>query len=354
MTRVRAADVAVVGGGPAGAVTALLLARAGMKVVLFERSSYESLRFGETLPPSVNPRLRELSLWDRFEALGSVPSYETASAWGDSEPAQRSFLFSPHGHGWHVDRARFDRMLAEAAEDAGARVLRGCRVHKVIRNGASLQLEGDEPACVGTIVDATGRAARVARSLGAERVQLDRLVCAARVFETGSEVSGDTFIEAEPNGWWYASPLPEGRRLIALFADATHAIRARLASVDGWESAIATTDHARALARGSPRGGVHMVSCASHELRPVAGAQWIAVGDAALAADPLSSGGVSFALRSAVAASEVLMGGDRCAYQGLVSAAASEYRQIRTQIYGWEKRFAESDFWRLRATRPAA
>jgi flavin-dependent dehydrogenase len=228
-------------------------------------------------------------------------------------------------------------------------VLRGSRVQIVSRNGTGVLMEAGEPICTGAVVDATGRAARIARSLGAKREQLDRLVCAARVFATGTQPAGDTFIEAEPNGWWYASPLPEGRRLIALFTDAQHAVEARVATVDGWAASLAGTDHVRQLAHGSPHGQVHVVGCASHELRPVAGPDWIAIGDSALAVDPLSSGGVVFALRCAAAAANVLLGGDRSAYQDFVAIAAREYRQIRTQIYGWEYRFADNDFWRSRA-----
>lgn len=108
-------------------VTALLLARAGRDVVLYERSHYDALRLAETLPPSVNPLLRKLGLWERFQALEAMPSYQTTSAWGTAEPADQSFIFSPHGHGWHVDRARFDAMLIDAAEQAGTRVLRAGR-----------------------------------------------------------------------------------------------------------------------------------------------------------------------------------------------------------------------------------
>jgi flavin-dependent dehydrogenase len=219
----------------------------------------------------------------------SEPSYQTTSVWGAVEPAGRAFVFSPHGHGWHVDRARFDQMLADAAEDAGVRVLRGIRVRKVSRTEDGLLVEAAKRIRVGAVVDATGRAARIAKALGAIRDQLDRLVCAAIVFEVGTQQVGDTFIEAAPNGWWYASPLPERRRLVAFFTDAHHAVRARLASADGWGAALAQTDHTRHFAPSHPDGRVHVVTCASHELRLSTGRDWIAVGDAALAVDPLSS-----------------------------------------------------------------
>jgi flavin-dependent dehydrogenase len=343
------AHVAVIGGGPAGAVTALLLARAGVDVLLYERSQYATLRLGETLPPSVNPFLRQLGLWDRFQALGSIPSYQTASAWGDNAPRERSFLFSPHGCGWHVDRARFDAMLADAAESAGARVIRAQRVSEVQRAGLGFTVRAAADASVDCIVDATGRVARFAKKLGAERKQFDRLVCAARVFANPGQPVGDTFIEAEANGWWYAAPLPNSRRLVAIFADAGQAVRAHLSTAAGWNTALAATTHVREWVDGAAQTPVHMVSCASHELRPVSGEGWIAVGDAALAVDPLSSGGVAFALRSAIAASEMLLGGARTTYAELVASAAAEYRQVRAQIYGWEDRFAEREFWRSRA-----
>jgi 2-polyprenyl-6-methoxyphenol hydroxylase-like FAD-dependent oxidoreductase len=69
------ADVAVVGGGPAGAVTALLLARAGRDVVLYQQSHDDALRLGETLPPSVNP-LRDAVVPDG-KRLGGRPSLRT-------------------------------------------------------------------------------------------------------------------------------------------------------------------------------------------------------------------------------------------------------------------------------------
>lgn len=341
-------DAVVVGGGPAGAVTALLLARARAAVVLYEQSRHDALRLVETLPPSVNPLLRRLGLWERFGALEATPSYQPESVCGAAELPDRSFISSSHGHGWHVDRARFDAMLVDAAEQAGARVLRGAQVGKVSRIDAGLRVEANEPVLAATVVDATGRTARVARALGANRAQLDRMVCAARVFAIGSEPAGDTYIEAAPDGWWYASPLPEQRRIIALFTDAHEVLRSRLATVDGWTGALARTEHVGDLARGVPCGTIRVTTGTSHELDPAVGDDWIAVGDAAFAVDPLSSGGVAFALRSAEAAADVLLGGDRSAYQKLIADEASEYRRLQAEIYGWEHRFADAAFWSAR------
>lgn len=351
------ADAVVVGGGLAGAVTALLLARARAAVVLYEQSRHDTLRLVETLPPSVNPLLHRLGLWERFGALEATPSYQMESVCGAAEPPDRSFISSSHGHGWHVDRTRFDAMLVDAAEQAGARVLRGARVGKVSRVDTGLRVAADEPVLAATVVDATGRTARVARALGANRAQIDRLVCAARVFAIGSEPAGDTYIEAAPDGWWYASPLPEQRRIIALFTDAHEVLRSRLATVDGWTDALARTEHVGDLACGVPCGRIRVTTSTSHELEPAVGDDWIAVGDAAFAVDPLSSGGVAFALRSAEAAADVLLGGDRSAYQKLIADEASEYRRLQAEIYGWEHRFADAAFWsarRLLADQPLA
>jgi flavin-dependent dehydrogenase len=344
-------DAAVVGGGPAGAAAAVRLAEVGATVVLYERSAYGGLRLGETLPPSVNPLLRALGVWDRFLAAEPVPSYLTASAWGGPEVAERSFVFSPHGHGWHTDRARFDRMLADAAADAGVAVRLGAGVRGVRRVSGGFAVDAGSPVVADVVVDATGRSARIARGLGALRVRADRLVCAARVFALPAGVrAGDTFLEAVPDGWWYAAPLPARRRLVAGFTDARHAAEIGLATPAGWAAAVASTEHTRTLATVRPAGPIHVVSAASHHLTPAAGPGWMAVGDAALAVDPLSSGGVAFALRTGMRAAEVLLEGAKDGYLALVDAAADEYYRLRKEVYAWEARFTADSFWRERAT----
>ena len=341
-------DVAVIGGGPAGAATALRLARAGAGVALYEPSRYPRMRLGETLAPAVAPMLRELGVWDAFRALGSLPSYETASAWGTGTVTVRPSLLDPHGHGWHVDRARFDRLLADAAAGTGVTVLnhpvtgvdrvpRGFRVHAAVSAHAT------------SVVDATGRAARLSSCLGARRDRFDRLVCVARVVALEPDAdAGDTLVESAEHGWWYASPVPGRRRVIACFTEPSVAVRAGLVSRPGWAAALAATTHVRRLAPAVPAGEPAVVAVGGHLLRPCAGPGWLAVGDAALAVDPLSGGGVPFALRSAALAAEVLLGGDAGEYRRFVEDSAAAYRETHDRIYRAETRFSRASFWRAR------
>src|SRR5215472_18025891 len=75
-------DVIVAGGGPAGSMAALTLARRGRRVALLEAGRREEHRYGETLPPEMNPVLRQAGLWPTFEESGPLESPGIAARWG--------------------------------------------------------------------------------------------------------------------------------------------------------------------------------------------------------------------------------------------------------------------------------
>jgi 2-polyprenyl-6-methoxyphenol hydroxylase-like FAD-dependent oxidoreductase len=114
--------VVVLGGGPAGSAAAgkLLARNPGLPVLLVERSSYDRPRIGEALHPGVEAALRELGAWEAFLAEPHLPAYGTRALWGSDEPIENEFLFHRNRQGWHLDRARFDAMLARLAEERGA------------------------------------------------------------------------------------------------------------------------------------------------------------------------------------------------------------------------------------------
>ena len=116
----RRVDVAIVGGGPAGAATAIGLARAGVEVALFERAHEPKWRAcGVYSSPLTRARLAALGLDDeRLEALvARVPALVVQTLGG----ATCRLDYAPSGGACGADRVRLDAELLERAAAAGAR-----------------------------------------------------------------------------------------------------------------------------------------------------------------------------------------------------------------------------------------
>lgn len=373
------ADVLVVGAGPAGAATARLLARRGIRVTALERTHFETPRVGESLSPEVRDPLQRLGLWSAFLALDPLPSWGTRSVWGDDQPQSHSHLASPFGCGWHVDRRAFDEMLADAASAAGADVRKGVRVVGARwRDGrwcVDAVTDGASAGCATLltariIVDATGRAANIARSLGGRRVLFDRLVGVAMPFAgPARNARGHLLIEAVRDGWWYTAPIPDrdggpaGGFMAMLMTDADLWGRSGGVPGDRWHRLLRQAEATQARLRGSRGTAVPRPHSAVSQrllagLRPDSG-PWLAVGDSAMSVDPISGSGVLRALRSAgavAAAVETALEHPARAAEALREhervrdAECTTYLIERAAYYAAETRFA-SPFWTRR--RPA-
>lgn len=359
-------DVAIVGAGPAGAALALRLARRGRRVALIERSGYEQARIGETLSPLVQPELHELGLWPDFLALDPLPSWGTASIWGEPGTQAHSHLSSPWGNGWHVDRTALDRLLALAAARSGASLLLGSAASSPAHDGQRWRLRaGASPLSATVLVDASGRGAQMARRLGAQRLVLDPLVGIAAVWHGGIAAGRHhLLVEAVASGWWYSAPLPSAenlpRLITMLMTDADGCSRGRLHHEVAWTTALAKAPATRRRVAGAelvhaPR--VHLAQ--SHRLlRPAVEPcrPWVAVGDAALSVDPLSGSGVLRALQQAARAAPLIDtlldapvdGAARwAAHEASMDESFNRYLWERSSQYEREARF-ETPFWTRR------
>jgi len=206
------------------------------------------------------------------------------------------------------------------------------------------------------VVDATGRAAWLARRQGARRIAVDHLTAVIGCCLTSSSVKGAdrrTLVEAVEDGWWYAALLPDGRQMLAFLTD-----RDLLPSLSSrsaeWCKRLERTAHiGRRLERCVPETALRTVAADSSRLDRPAGTNWLAVGDAAAAVDPLSSQGVYQALRSGIAAARVILEhGARPAsfeeYAAQVAHDFSEFLRGRAAYYGRERRWPDSLFWARR------
>ena len=97
-------DVVIVGGGPAGAAAAGMLATGGAAVALFDSAFRPGPRWGETGPPRLRDVLVRQGLWDSFVEQDYPKVSGVTSFWGGADAGETDFLFQPPGHGWHVAR----------------------------------------------------------------------------------------------------------------------------------------------------------------------------------------------------------------------------------------------------------
>jgi flavin-dependent dehydrogenase len=354
-------DVAILGGGPAGTSTAIALARKGLNVAVLERSRYEAQRVGETLPPKVRMPLEELGLWQKFLADEHVPSQGIISAWGSSELYENNFLFNPYGNGWHINRRQFDEMLALASEQAGARLYRSIRVNnctKLTSKGWSLEVLIDRQPIIfkaNFLVDATGRASSPLQRFKGKKTFYDNLLGIWEILQVSSFEQGHdnrTLIEASHGGWWYSALLPDDKLALAYMTDADQIVGVRRRLADFWQEQLRLTQHTRLRVKASIKSSnPRIVSARSYKREHVIGPDYLAVGDAAVAFDPLTSQGIYNALLSGLisaAAIEEYLRDDYDKYYDYARELEKnfdEYLQLRIKYYSLERRWRESKFW---------
>ncbi|MDC0707923.1 tryptophan 7-halogenase [Stigmatella sp. ncwal1] len=357
----RPPKVLIAGGGPGGAATAIALAAHGIQALVLEATAATRPKPGECLSPGFKPLLARLGVTDLFERGTHLPVTSIASVWERTEPEERNLLFESHGEGWLLDRAAFEDRLIATARARGSLWYRGHRVTSVTRTehgqwkvAAKSERAGFE-VNADFIVDATGRAATVARRLGIARQRFDGLVGSwgllASTDAAPSPSAVPIHIEAVRNGWWYMARLPDGRFSAVLFAD-----RAVLGP-KAFLKALEEAPHALALLRGK---AFHLsmpptaYPAHSSRLTQPCGPGWFAVGDAAASFDPLSSYGMGSALGTGFYAAQAIVSawaGETTsleAYRSLIDSRYPHYLDMLGERYRSVTRWPDSLFWAKR------
>jgi len=327
-------DAVIVGAGPAGSVTALLLARAGASVLLLDRARFPRDKpCSEYLSPATTTILERLGdgVLPEVERAAHAKLYGMKVVAPSGVAMVGRFRSGPRPYSFALPRTVFDTVLVNAAARAGADVRQGVTVEDLTWDRGSVAGvvartgNGQRGTCNGRVViGADGLHSVIARRLGLIRTSPPRRVAfSAHVGDVaGVDAIGELHVRR--NGYVGLGPIGGGMTTVALVVPVA-AVRARERDFRG--EFFAELDRFPGLAgRFDPRRverGVLATGPFAQWSRMAAVPGALLVGDAADFFDPFTGQGIHAALRGAELAAECLI-----SKSGLRSYARARRREF--------------------------
>jgi halogenation protein CepH len=314
-------DVLVIGGGPAGATTAALLASSGHDVVLLEREKFPRYHIGESLVPGVMPVLERLGLTDRMDPF--LRKNGISLLWGAERDVWTVYFEEggPYPYAYEVKRAEFDALLLGRARELGALVIEEAAVSEVLfddggrATGATYRL-GDSPDLrridARYVVDASGQGKLLARREKLLHWHEDlKNVAVWTYFQGGTQLEGrdrgNIVTEYHPDGWFWVIPFSDGSRSVGFVGPNDRYVRSGLSAKDFFYQKLATAREAKRLLEGATQvADFRATKDWSYHASRFSGPGYLITGDAAAFVDPLFSTGVMLAMKGGAAAADTL------------------------------------------------
>ncbi|MBK5000923.1 NAD(P)/FAD-dependent oxidoreductase [Pseudomonas sp. S31] len=333
-------QVLVIGAGPSGAIAAALLKRQGHDVLVIERQRFPRFSIGESLLAHCIDFVEEAGMLEALQAAGFQYKNGAAFAWGE---AYTDFDFGQtFNQGkpstFQVQRARFDKLLADQAEAQGVEIR---YEHEIV----SADMMGDQPRVRARrpdgseydvqaqfVLDASGYGRVLPRLLDLEAPS-DFPVRQAVFTHIEDRIDHPGFdrdkilITTHPEHrdiWFWTIPFSDGRTSLGVVAAAERFATAPKDLDACLEHFVAQTPSlAKVLANAVWDTPARSIGGYSANVKALHGKGYALLGNAAEFLDPVFSSGVTIAMRSASMAAGLL------------------HRQLQGETVDWQREFAE-------------
>jgi flavin-dependent dehydrogenase len=331
-------DVIVVGARCAGSPTAMLLARQGYRVLLVDRARFPS----DTVSGHYihQPGVARLERWGVLEQIVRSNCPPITRADFDLGPFALTGSAPPAGKiaaAYAPRRTVLDKLLVDAAVEAGAELREGFCTQEIVRDGDRvIGIRGraaggaSVPDTARIVVGADGRHSLVARAVGAAKYHAKPgLTCAYFSYWSDIPIDG---IELYPRDGRMIGAFPTNDGLVCVFVQwprrELHAFRA-----DVEASYLATIDLIPGLAERvrSGRRSERIAGTADlgNLFRKPYGPGWALVGDAGYHLDPITGQGITDAFRDAELLASAIDAG--LSERQPVDDALADYERLRNE-----------------------
>jgi flavin-dependent dehydrogenase len=302
-------DAIIIGGGPAGSVTALLLTSWGHRVLLVARATDRSRSLAESIPPSARKLLAAVGVLDAVESAGFPQNRGNTVYWGSPHGRMEGFSHTNASAGFQVFRPDFDELLLARAAASGAEICADANASRVefpegdlaaveyTTNGETRRADGR------FAIDCSGRSGTIARR-------------GLRVYEPGHRMQAflglwrndagwdaahddRTTVETYEDGWAWSLAISRNIRQVAVMVDGATTRTTRGPIAQAYAAELAKTCRLSAVTAGATLERAWACDASLYSSSDFAGPQFLLIGDAASCIDPLSSFGVKKALASA-------------------------------------------------------
>jgi flavin-dependent dehydrogenase len=307
-------DVLVIGGGPAGATAATLLAQKGHRVAVFEKDKFPRFHIGESLLPVNNSLFEQLGVLDQVASIGMVKNAAQFDSMYHGKP--QSFYFDRalnrrYPFSYQVHRAELDQILLDNCRAKGADVHEETRVTEVdfsdpaMVRATTQGKDGQQQWQARFVIDASGRDTFLANRFQCKTPHPKHASAAIYGHLEGVERlpgsdAGNITLFWFDHGWFWLIPLKDGITSVGMVCWPYY-LKMRKTDLDTffWDTVATCPPLAMRMKNAKLTKTVTATGNYSYLSGRMTGDRFLLLGDAFAFVDPIFSSGVLLAMKSA-------------------------------------------------------